>query len=65
MTNKDSEQTKEAASLKGQPVISFRAPPIVRKQLEALKAAWGENFTQVIHRAIASAYEKETGKRRG
>lgn len=45
-------------------VMSFRAPSIVQRQLEALEHAWGESTTHVIHRAIAIAHEKEFGKRR-
>jgi hypothetical protein len=39
-------------------VITFRAPKIVVEQLKTLQYKWGENATQVIHRAIALALEQ-------
>jgi len=56
-----STETKQSQELR---VISFRAPAIVQRQIDALQATWGENITHVIHRAIAIAHERECVKRR-
>jgi len=58
----DTKNTQEKRT--GSPNLCFRAPPIVKKQIEALRKEWGENLTQAIHRAIAQAYDREFDKRR-
>jgi hypothetical protein len=56
------EKTTEES--KDRRVLSFRAPKIVQKQIAELMAAWGENTTHVVHRALAIAHSKEFGKKR-
>jgi hypothetical protein len=58
------ENDKNKPETKDKVVVSFRAPRIVRKQLQELAERWGENTTHVIHRAVAIAYEREFGKKR-
>jgi hypothetical protein len=53
---------EEKKAPKSHPVVTFRAPPIVLKQIKALCEVWGQNITQVIYRAIQSAYEREFGR---
>lgn len=40
-------------------VVTLRASAMLEKQIKELCAAWGENVTQVIYRAINQAYERE------
>lgn len=51
------EKTKQTP--KNNPVITFRAPTIVEKQLRELAEKWGENITQVMHRCIQIVHERE------
>lgn len=48
---------------KENPVLSFRAPLVVQKQLKELGKKWGENKTHVILRCISLAHEREKKSR--